>query len=169
MRRVTVVLVLMAFVAVCGDDGGTASTVTRATTSSEVPTTESSTTTTTTTTDATTTTGGTIRTPAHTAEDAARAILTVDGTRKQACDDLVTDAFIAITYGSKKSCFYAHRPAALATSIRVVSSKKTVNGVHLVVVPDGGPYDGAKVEVEVLGVPNAFYVDSLQAHVPAGP
>jgi hypothetical protein len=165
MKRLAAVLRLMAVVAGCGDDDGATSTATTASSTTTITDPSSTTSTPTTTTDGT----GAIQTPAHTAEDAARAVLTTAGTAKQACDDLVTNAFVAISYGSRKNCLAAHTPDALATSIDVVSSKKTEIGVHLVVVPDGGPYDGKKVEVEVLGVPDAYFVDSLQAHVPAGP
>ena len=169
MKRLASLLLAMAALAGCGDDDGATSTASTASSTTTITDPSSTTSTTTSTTTATTDGTGSIRTPAHTAEDAARAVLTTAGTAKQACDDLVTNAFVAISYGSRKNCLAAHTPDALATSIDVVSSKKTEIGVHLVVVPDGGPYDGKKVEVEVLGVPDAYFVDSLQAHVPAGP
>jgi hypothetical protein len=169
MKRLAAVVLLMAVVAGCGDDDGATSTATTASSTTTITDPSSTTSTPTTTTTATTDGTGAIQTPAHTAEDAARAVLTTAGTAKQACDDLVTSAFVAISYGSRKNCLAAHTPDALAASLDVVSSKKTEIGVHLVVVPDGGPYDGKKVEVEVLGAPDAFFVDSLQAHVPAGP
>ena len=160
MRR-TFTLALLAAAALtgCGDD--------EPSTTSSSTTTESSTTTSTTTTSTSTSTAP--APPGETPEDAARAVLTVDGTAEEACETNVTTAFVAVSYGSRKNCIAAHTPDALAQSIEVVSSKKTSIGVHLVVVPDGGPYDGAKVEVEVIGVEDAYRVDSLQAHVPAGP
>ena len=160
MRRVAIAALAAACLAGCGDDETTTSSTGTTTT------TPSSTTTSTTSTESTTTTtepGG-----AATAEDAARAVLTVDGTPKQACDTNVTTAFISISYGSRKNCLAAQTPDNLADSIEVVSSKQTETGVHLVVIPDGGPYDDAKVEVEVVER-DGFRVDSLQAHVPAGP
>lgn len=163
---------LAAFLAGCGDDESTTSASTGASSTQSTATTATTTATGSTTSTSTTTTNTTTQpadAPAQTAEDAARAVLTADGTPKQACETYVTTAFVAISYGSKKNCLTARTPDALARSIDIRSSKETPVGVHLVVVPDRGPYDGAKVEVEVIGESGSFRVDSLQAHIPAGP
>jgi hypothetical protein len=99
---------------------------------------------------------------------AAEAVLTTDGTVEQACGSLVTEAFIRTSYGGEQNCIAARRGEALARSIAVAPGSEETSG-HLVVVPDGGPYDGHKVEVDLVEEDGTFRVDRLLAHVPAGP
>jgi hypothetical protein len=172
IRLCALVAALAAVIAIaaCGDDEQTTVTVT---TSSAVTASTSSTTTitdpTTTTSSATTTTSEPADEPAASPEDAVSAVLTGEGSPRQACDEFVTTAFLQISYGGRQNCIAARTPNALANSVEVKSSEATATGVHLVVVPEGGPYDGAKVEVEVIADGDGYRVDSLQAHIPAGP
>ena len=96
-------------------------------------------------------------------------MLTATASPREACDEFVTPAFIEISYGGVRNCMESRTPDALADSIEVRSSMKTDAGIHLVVVPAGGPYDGKKVEVDLVRDGDGFRVDSLTAHVPAGP
>jgi hypothetical protein len=99
---------------------------------------------------------------------AAGAVLTAGGTPAQACGRYVTKAFLETAYGSEENCLAARRKRALAQSI-VVGPGTDEKGTHIVVVPKGGPYDGHKVEVDLVEEGGAFRVDALEAHVPAGP
>jgi hypothetical protein len=98
---------------------------------------------------------------------AAAAVLTTDGTPDQACGSYVTENFIETSYGGEQNCIAAREGAALARSISVGPGDDELS-THIVVVPTGGPYDGAKVEVELVE-DDGYRVDALDAHVPAGP
>ena len=99
---------------------------------------------------------------------AAEVVLTADGTVEEACGSFVTAAFIRTSYGGEQNCIAARRGQALARSIAFAPGT-TENPDQLVVVPDGGPYDGHRVEVDVAEQDGTFRVDRLVAHVPAGP
>ena len=161
MRTLAATLALLVIASGCGDESTTTTSAPPLTTSTTSP--QSSSTTTTSQPDQPIDGGAT------SAEDAARAVLTADGDPAQACGTFVTAAFIRISYGGRKNCLAARRTRALADSIEIRSSSATETGRHLVVVPSGGPYDGARLEVEVLADGDSFRVDSLQAHIPAGP
>jgi hypothetical protein len=98
---------------------------------------------------------------------AAAAVLTTEGTTEQACGSYVTENFIATAYGGEANCIAARQGEALARSITVRGSAEL--STHIVVVPKGGPYDGAKVEVDLVESGGGFRVDALDAHVAAGP
>lgn len=99
---------------------------------------------------------------------AAAAVLTTEGTPDQACGSYVTENFIETSYGGEENCVAAREGEALARSISVGPGDDELS-THIVVVPKGGPYDGAKVEVELVEADGGFRVDALDAHVPAGP
>jgi hypothetical protein len=99
---------------------------------------------------------------------AAAAVLTVGGTPQQACGTFVTEAFIRTAYGGEENCIAARRPEALARSI-LVGPDGDANSTRITVVPDGGPYDGVKVVVDLVEEDGGFRVDGLDANVPAGP
>lgn len=100
---------------------------------------------------------------------ALSAVLTAKGTAAQACGRFVTAGFVGRSYGGRANCVAAQRPAALADAIEVRSRSGAGRRRKLVVVPSGGPYDGAKVEVVVVASGAGFAIDRLDAHVPAGP
>jgi len=99
---------------------------------------------------------------------AAAAVLTREGTPEQACGSFVTDAFIRTSYGGEENCIAARRDEALARSISVGPGDDK-DSTRIVVVPKGGPYDGVRVEVDLLEEDRGFRVDRLVADVPAGP
>lgn len=99
---------------------------------------------------------------------AAEAVLTGAGTPEQACASYVTEGFIRNSYGGEENCIAARRGRALAESISPAPGSEE-DSTDIVVVPDGGPYDGAKVEVGLVAEEGGFRVDRLDAHVPAGP
>jgi hypothetical protein len=96
------------------------------------------------------------------------AVLTREGTDEQACGTYVTEGFIQTAYGGSENCTASRDPQALANGLSLPTAigKGTT---HLVVIPDGGPYDGAKVEVDLVRDGDTYRVDALEAHVPAGP
>jgi hypothetical protein len=139
------------------------------------PTTTAATTTSTTTgTASTTTTGGDDTTAAGPGAGAgapivaAAGVLTTHATPEQACGSYVTENFLETAYGGKENCLEARKNQPLAKRIAVDQSAPQTT-THLVVVPDGGPYDGAKVEVEIVQDGSSYRVDGLTALVPAGP
>jgi hypothetical protein len=98
---------------------------------------------------------------------AATAVLTTQGTPEQACGTFVTANYIATSYGGEDNCVAARAHQPLPSDIGVQSGDAT--STHLVVIPTGGPYGGARVSVELVEDGGRFRVDSLKAHVPAGP
>jgi hypothetical protein len=99
---------------------------------------------------------------------AAAAVLTSHATPEKACVTYVTEHFVATAYGGEQNCLAARKDQPLASKITVDQSADNTTS-HLVVVPDGGPYDGATVEVEIVEVDGKYQVDGLKANVPAGP
>lgn len=99
---------------------------------------------------------------------AAAAVLTTHATPEQACGSYVTKNFIETAYGGKENCLAARQDQPLAKRIAVDQSSEQTES-KLVVIPDGGPYDGAKVEVDIVVDGASYRVDGLTAHVPAGP
>ena len=99
---------------------------------------------------------------------AAAAVLTRAGSPEQACGSFVTESFILSSYGGEQNCVAARRPEALARAI-VFGPGADEASTNLVVVPKGGPYDGAKVEVGLVEDDDGFRVDRLTANIPAGP
>lgn len=98
---------------------------------------------------------------------AATAVLTDQSTPEQACGSYVTENFIQTSFGGEDNCIAARNGQPLASAITVQSGDEM--STHLVVVPKGGPYADARVEVELIEEGGQFRVDSLKAHVPAGP
>ena len=110
---------------------------------------------------------------APTVAAAIKAVLTEAASPEQACGTYVTERFLQRAYGGRANCVAARRPNALADSIRITRSFMNEQGAHAVAIPSGGPYDGAKVQIEVIPATGSgggpYKVDSLKAHVPAGP
>jgi hypothetical protein len=98
---------------------------------------------------------------------AATAVLTSEGTPDQACGSYVTENFIQTSFGGEENCIAAREGQPLAAGISVQSGDETAT--HLVVIPSGGPYGAARVEVDLVEEDGQFRVDALKAHVPAGP
>ena len=97
--------------------------------------------------------------------DAVDAVLTSRGTAEQACETFVTEHFIQTAYGGRANCVAA-RAGDLADGYRATVAK---GNTQVDVIPKGGPYDGAKVEVDLVRDGDTYRVDALEAHVPAGP
>ena len=174
-RAAVLAVATMAFGYLAGC-GGSDDTSTSTSTSSVLttPTTTAATTTSTTTGSESTTTSGGDTTAAGPGAGAgapivaAAGVLTTHATPEQACGSYVTENFLETAYGGKENCLEARKKQPLAKRIAVDQSAPQTT-THLVVVPDGGPYDGAKVEVEIVQDGSSYRVDGLNAHVPAGP
>jgi hypothetical protein len=169
MRTIATVLAvaLAALVAGCGDsDEPEQSTVsvTVPTTSTEATTTDS------TVTDDEAATGG----EGESGDGAVGPILAVAGvltkhaTTEEACGSFVTENFLETAYGGRENCEAARGSESLAEEVALDPKAKNT-ATHMTVIPDGGPYDGVKVEVEVVEVNGRYKVDALVADVPAGP
>ena len=99
---------------------------------------------------------------------AAVAVLTAAGSPEQACGSYVTEGLIQDSYGGEENCIAARKGVALADTIEIDADGGD-STTHLVVVPTGGTYDGARVEVDLVREDGGYRVDALDAHVPAGP
>jgi hypothetical protein len=169
MRTTALITAVLALgvLAGCGDDepeSTTAAVTTPATTTAE--TTSTATTTTsegeeTTTTDAT---GEGAEGPIL----AVAGVLTTHATAEEACGTFVTENFLETAYGGKENCLTAREEQPLASEIALDESAENT-ATHMTVIPKGGSYDGAKVEVDVVEEGGRYKVDALVADVPAGP
>lgn len=105
-------------------------------------------------------------------EDVVTAVLTGSETPQVICDRLVTPTYVATAYGDRAGCIAAQRPGALADSVALEKVAESDPTASAVAVPDGGPYHGIAVDVELVAASDlegAWLVDSLLAEVPAGP
>jgi guanyl-specific ribonuclease Sa len=167
MRRAVLLVALGALLVGCGDDEGSTTVAgstdpgTTTTSNPPAPTTSS-------TRDESTTTAEDAPAGATDPVIAATAVLTSEGTTEEACRRDVTENFIETAYGGTENCIASRTDRALAQGLSLGTAIEE-GATHLVVIPQGGPYDGAKVEVELVREGDAYLVDSLKAHVPAGP
>ena len=81
------------------------------------------------------------------------------------CDELVTAEYVKTAYGSREGCLAGQKPGSLADSIEI----EKLTDRSATVIPEGGPYDGIDVSVELTDTPAGSRVSSLLADVPAGP
>jgi hypothetical protein len=80
----------------------------------------------------------------------------------------VTENFLETAYGGEENCIEARESQPLASEV-ALDNKAENTATNMTVIPKGGPYDGAKVEVEVVEVDGRYKVDALTADIPAGP
>ena len=165
-RTIAIALAIAGGAAACGDEAGSTSTV--ASSSSTQPTTITPTTATTTTSTTTATTPEPEPAGASDPVAAARAVLTSEGTPEQACEQFVTERFLETAYGGRENCIASRAEGALAEGLSLGPAVEE-NATPLVVIPQGGPYDGVKVEIDLVRGPDGFRVDGLEADVPPGP
>jgi hypothetical protein len=104
-----------------------------------------------------------------TIEDTIEAVLTGSVDAEVICDELATEKYVRTAYGAREGCTAAQQPGALADSVEIDDVVEDDGCASAVVIPDGGPYDGVEVEVELVRDAGGWQVDSLLADVPAGP
>ena len=105
-------------------------------------------------------------------EDVVTAVMTASETPEVICDQLVTEAYVRTAYGDRAGCVAAQAPGALADSVEISDVKADSGSAKATAIPTGGPYDGHDVVVELIpatDLEDAWVVNSLVAHVPAGP
>ena len=163
----------LAFAGCGGGSGGTTSST--ASTTKQPPST--STTTTTTGSEKRQTDGGgfEIKRPGEPQVAAVKAVeaAVASGDPAKACGRHVTQHYLRVAYGGHRGCVEAQAPGSAATSFRsyhvLHASHHPVRAPTVIVVPQGGPYDGERVRVSlVLGGPG-YQVNALHANVPVGP
>jgi hypothetical protein len=98
---------------------------------------------------------------------AVEAVLTSDDPA-DACGRYVTQHFLSIAYGSRQGCVQAQAPGSAASSLSSYSTTILGQTATAVAKPMGGPYDGARVTVTLVGGPS-FRVDGLRSNIPVGP
>ncbi len=99
---------------------------------------------------------------------AVAGVLTKHATTDEACRSFVTENFVETAYGGEENCIEARESQPLASEV-TLDDKAENTATHMTVIPTGGPYDGAKVEVDVVEVDGRYKVDALTADIPAGP
>jgi hypothetical protein len=101
--------------------------------------------------------------------EAVEAVL-VSGDPADACDRYVTRRYLKLAYGDRQGCARAQVPGSVARSLRSFRIK-SLSGPAAVVfaVPNGGPYDGTKVKITLIGDGQGYRVLSLRSNVPVGP
>jgi hypothetical protein len=105
---------------------------------------------------------------ASTIEETLEAVL-VGGDPSQACDALVTERFVRVSYGDQSGCEQAQSKKATADAIEI--SGAVVSGEHgqAQVKARGGVYDGQKLRAELVLDGQIWRLDSLRSNVPVGP
>ena len=92
------------------------------------------------------------------------------GDPDQACAELVTERFVREAYGDEQGC-RAAQATQQPTPPLDEFERKEISGesAHVVVIPEGGPYDGVEVDVDLVSDGDLWKVDRLRADVPPGP
>ncbi len=101
--------------------------------------------------------------------DVLEAVLTGSADPTLICDELATENYVRSSYGAREGCIAAQKPGALADSLNKFEFEIEGMSASATVVPNGGPYDGVDVEVELVRDGESWRVDSLLADIPAGP
>ena len=98
---------------------------------------------------------------------AVEAVLTSDDPA-DACGRYVTQHYLSIAYGSRQGCVQAQAPGSAARSLGSYSADIHGETATAVAEPNGGPYDGARITVTLVGGPS-FQVDGLALQRPGRP
>ncbi len=176
MRKALVAMAVVGAVAVAGCGGSDTSTPSTSSTTTQ-PSSASITTTTRTGSEQGQADGGgfDIKRPGEPQVAALKAVeaAVTSGDPAKACGRYVTQHYLRVAYGGHKGCVQAQAPGSAATSFRsyrvVHASHHPVRAPTVIVVPQGGPYDGERIRVSlVLGGPG-YQVNALHANVPVGP
>jgi hypothetical protein len=96
------------------------------------------------------------------------AVLT-SGAPLLACEELVTAEFVRSAYGSREGCEAAQGPGAVAQSLRFLSVRRGGPTATVRVVPAGGPNDGEPLTVRLVEDEGRWKVTALRSNVPVGP
>jgi hypothetical protein len=91
------------------------------------------------------------------------------GDPKQACEELVTPAFVNRAYGGVDGCTAAIEGGGSADSVEVTDVERDGETATAVAVPDGGPNSGEHIDVKLIREDGVWKVDDLHSNVPAGP
>jgi hypothetical protein len=101
--------------------------------------------------------------------EAAIVALLTSPEAKEVCDDAVTGEFLRRAYGDRAGCAAALDPAALARKVEVRGLEIKGDSASAVIRPEGGVYDGERLDVALVREGDAWKVDRLEADVPVGP
>lgn len=80
-----------------------------------------------------------------------------------------TDGFLRRGYGDRAGCAAAVDPASQAKAVTVRRLEITGDTATAVAGPDGGVYDGERLDVVLVREGDAWKVDRLEADIPVGP
>jgi hypothetical protein len=89
-----------------------------------------------------------------------------------ACGRYVTPHYLDVAYGGRAGCVQAQTPGSSARSLRSfrIVKEGTQGSIAIATaVPNGGPYDGSKVTIRLIGGSRGYQVDALHSDVPVGP
>jgi hypothetical protein len=79
----------------------------------------------------------------------------------------VTERYLKAAYGGREGCIKSLRPGSVAKSISFKSLRINGDQATAIVDPTGGPYDGERITVSLVGP--RWAVDALHSNVPVGP
>jgi hypothetical protein len=100
-----------------------------------------------------------------------RAVLT-SSDPADACGRFVTKRYLRVAYGGRQGCIQAQAPGSAARSLRSfkIVKEDTQDAIAVATaVPNGGPYDGSKLTIRLIGGSVSYQVDVLRSNVPVGP
>ena len=87
-----------------------------------------------------------------------------------ACGDLVTNRYLARSYGGATGCEQAQGDVKPATRVRVGRVVVLPDSVaQAAAAPTGGVYDGERLRAELVLDGGTWKLDSLRSNVPVGP
>ena len=104
------------------------------------------------------------------AQSAANAFL-ISSDAAVVCDKGITPSLLKKTYGDRKGCLKARRPASFAKSVQITSSQVNDGTATVVATAKGGPYGkGEKVTMTVVrdGGGN-WRVSAVKSNAKVGP
>jgi hypothetical protein len=89
-----------------------------------------------------------------------------------ACGRFVTKRYLRVAYGGRQGCVQAQAPGSAAKSLRsfkIVNEGTKGRIAIATAVPNGGPYDGSKLRIRLVGGSLGYQVDALRSNIPVGP
>jgi hypothetical protein len=93
----------------------------------------------------------------------------VSGDPGKACEQNVTAAYVAKTYGDLDGCRKAQVPGAAASSVDVSGVRVSGDRATADARPQGGPSGGELVHVTLFHDAATWRVDALESDAPVGP
>lgn len=102
-------------------------------------------------------------------QDAITALLT-DPDKEFVCNEVFSQELLETAYGDLQGCLNGRAPEGLADSVKGFGTIEVSGDTATAeVVPGGGLYDGATVEIEAVRDGGDWRIDQFVADLPVGP